>query len=319
MSENWVKANKKLGPKHPKIIRIMELTDLAAETILGRMILFWGWVDDHVKEGGRLRIARYELLARSFGYDEKFWSALEDDAVCWLGHDDDGFFIPRWAKWFSAHAKSKSANASRQNAYRERKKTKAGRTPRNKKVTDVSQQSNAECNAESLPDETRRDKTRQDHTRASTSCERPEPDAGGEDAPGNVLAIHEDGEGTGEHEPPTGGPDWSDAVFHAERACNLLALGSLTRLPASDQSLLLKGATLGGMFIDAVEATKAQYAKPNGQRPKVSRCGYLHATLNSMCHEKKLTPFRTMLARLTIPDGLLDGPRTLRGALSGIA
>lgn len=121
MRVDWFKADKKL-PRRAKIARIMELTGLDREQVLGRLWIFWAWVHDNVKSDGLLRVTRVTTLVEIFGYEEAFWNALQDKNVTWLGNGPDGFFVPSWGKWFARKDNQYLTSAEKQKAYRERKK-----------------------------------------------------------------------------------------------------------------------------------------------------------------------------------------------------
>src|SRR3569832_2719538 len=87
--------------------------------------MFWSWVDDHVREDGRIRLTSVTVMSQLLGGDESFWHALMDRDVRWLGQDEEGLFVPEWDNWFGASRRARLANAERQREYRKRHKNDA--------------------------------------------------------------------------------------------------------------------------------------------------------------------------------------------------
>lgn len=142
----------------------------------------------------------------------------------------------------------------------------------------------------------------------STSTSRDGAQAGAADADGD--APENVGPDPGETAPDA--IDWHRAVRDAQRWSVAIGLGSFGRIESGDKSLLVKAAALSQvgtaferLVVDAIEATKAAYAKDHAKRPHVGRGGYLHATLDHKFSEKGQA-FETLLARTAPPAGVYE-------------
>jgi hypothetical protein len=250
MSLDWIRVDKRL-PEGPKILRIIELTGLERDTILGRLWRFWAWVDSHVKADGLLHVANVAILVRTFGGEDCFWLALVD--VGWLGQGEAGFFIPEWDRWFSQSAKTRQGNAERQRKSRAQKqitsvtpKCDNGHTP----VTPNCDNGHAPVTA--MRDQSRGDEKENIWASTSTSAA---------DAPREI--------------------DWDMARTNAKRIVEKLDWRG--QLSDTDRDLVMKVAALieilGENFVwDAVEAVRLGTTRK-------SRGAHLHAVMSSKCKE----------------------------------
>lgn len=110
MAGEWIQYDACL-PQKPEVIELVDRTGLEAGTVIGRMLMLWGWATLNCQEG-RARIS-VRLLCRLVGGDEAFWEAVQD--VGWLEIDAEGgtVRIPGWDRRFSQAAKSRALSAVR--------------------------------------------------------------------------------------------------------------------------------------------------------------------------------------------------------------
>lgn len=159
-------------PEKPEVHRICDLTGVPIDTVVGRLVMFWRWVDRHASSQNVTGTSR--TLARVAGGDEKFW---EDVASLneWLRITSDGIEIPGWKKRFSKSAKNRIKTAERQSRHRA-KKSNAGVTPkRDRNVTGA------------LPkEEKRREENRREE---NTKSEEPPTEVSAETADGGQSAA----------------------------------------------------------------------------------------------------------------------------------
>lgn len=84
--------------------------ECALEVTLGRLMLFWRWVERHAS-CELVRCADVHTLVSLCGGNETFWRAVE--SVGWVSFTDDGIVIPGWKKRFSKSAKRRIKDAKR--------------------------------------------------------------------------------------------------------------------------------------------------------------------------------------------------------------
>ena len=273
MSQDWIKIDKRLADG-PKVLRLVELTGLDREAILGRLMLFWSWVDDHVKEDGRLRVSSVTVMSRVMSRvtncDTIFWTSMCDPDVGWLGEDERGVFIPHWDKWFGESRRKRLLNAERQRRYREKDQ---GESNGHSGVT-----SRVTLPSHNALDETRRDESIPSLTLTSTS----DGDVG--------VAVKE--------------IDWEKARDDANEIVRKLHKHAHKR---QDRSLLLKAAALaqvnGPDFLwHSVDAVCAAYGRSNP--PRKNRFAYLHGVMREKASDAGQN-FNLMLKAIDVPEELV--------------
>lgn len=139
MAGDWIQLDDDL-PQKAEFVRIVTVTGLTPDVVLGRLALFWIWVDRHAG-AQNVRGVSAVSLAHIAGGDEKFW---RDAAGEWLRFTSDGIEIPGWKKRFDKSAKRRALDARRKRAVRpppvrtpaEEKRTPCGTTEEQKTADD---------------------------------------------------------------------------------------------------------------------------------------------------------------------------------------
>lgn len=109
MAGEWIRIDTNIGRK-PQVAMLRALTGEALETIVGRLVIFWSWVDEHCAEKTVIGITP-QALAVAVGGDENFWVAMEK--VGWILFTADGATIPGFESRFSKSAKKRTLDAQR--------------------------------------------------------------------------------------------------------------------------------------------------------------------------------------------------------------
>lgn len=93
-------------PQKPEVLELVDRTGLEVGTVVGRLVMLWGWASLNSSDGSARISVR--LLARACGGDEEFWRAVE--SVGWLVIDADNgtVGIPGWDARFAKAAKSRA-------------------------------------------------------------------------------------------------------------------------------------------------------------------------------------------------------------------
>jgi hypothetical protein len=313
---DWIKLDKKLA-SGAKMVRLIELTGLPVETLLGRLVRFWSWVDDHVKDDALLNVTSVTTLVVMFGYEEPFWLALCDERVTWLRNGSRGLEIPDWQEWFSASAKTRQTNAERQRRYREGQKAKRKATPKGDDghatvtpaVTDERDQRRREekRGEEKILEET----LSPPPTSPTASAPAPAPETSKPPAT-SVPASR------GTSLPPTSvalknlegkTPPWELVVESCRATVEKLEMSKGKPLDPADRELILKvnalvslGALSQHEHWDSCEAVARKYKSDDV--PKIGRCGYWHSVLTSKLAERGVV-FNALLKHVTVPEALL--------------
>lgn len=105
-------------PDQIEVQTIIEMTDEPLDTVCGRLLLFWLWINKSTTQAIIAGIST-KTLSRRFGGDEKFWRAVEKSG--WLIIREDGIEVPGYERRFSNSAKQRLQDARRQSKHRERK------------------------------------------------------------------------------------------------------------------------------------------------------------------------------------------------------
>lgn len=110
MAGEWIPYDVCL-PTKPEVLELVDRTGLEPGTVIGRLVLLWGWAALNSSDGSARMSVR--LLSKVCGGDEKFWQEVE--AVGWLVIDAENgtVGIPGWDARFSKAAKSRALTAVR--------------------------------------------------------------------------------------------------------------------------------------------------------------------------------------------------------------
>ena len=100
-------------PRHPKVYALSAHLEITRAEVVGYLVMFWGWCQDHAEEGGTLA-ARLEAVDAATR--PGFAAALLAPDVGWLERDGDRLVVPRFERVRSERAKA----AERQRRRRER-------------------------------------------------------------------------------------------------------------------------------------------------------------------------------------------------------
>lgn len=109
MAGDWMQLDCDL-PEKPEVQGICDLTGEPVDVVVGRMFLFWRWVERHAV-AQVLRSCSLKTVARVAGGDDAFWNAVIQ--VGWLAVDGADLVIPGWEKRFSKSSKQRHLAAKR--------------------------------------------------------------------------------------------------------------------------------------------------------------------------------------------------------------
>ena len=117
MAGEWIPYDVCL-PQKPEVLELVDRTGLAADQVVGRLVMLWGWASLNSSDGSARMSVR--LLGRICGGDESFWQEVEK--VGWLVIDADNgtVAIPGWDRRFSKSAKSRALHSIRADGARQR-------------------------------------------------------------------------------------------------------------------------------------------------------------------------------------------------------
>lgn len=93
-------------PQKPEVLELVDRTGLEVGTVVGRLVMLWGWASLNSSDGtARISV---RLLAKACGGDEQFWREVE--SVGWLVIDAENgtVGIPGWDARFAKAAKSRA-------------------------------------------------------------------------------------------------------------------------------------------------------------------------------------------------------------------
>lgn len=93
-------------PQKPEVLELVDRTGLEVGTVVGRLVMLWGWASLNSSDGSARMSLR--LLSKVCGGDDEFWRAVE--TVGWLVIDADNgtVGIPGWDARFAKAAKSRA-------------------------------------------------------------------------------------------------------------------------------------------------------------------------------------------------------------------
>jgi hypothetical protein len=109
MAGDWLQIDVGLSSK-PEVLMIADKTGLEPQLVSGRLIDFWGWVDQHASAAFVPGVTT-SMLCRIAGGDTAFWDAVA--LAGWLIVKGDGIEIPGYEKRFSKSARQRVMTAKR--------------------------------------------------------------------------------------------------------------------------------------------------------------------------------------------------------------
>lgn len=116
-----------IHPRHGKIVRLSVLTGELPETVCGRMLAWFRWVDEHLDgpETGLSREAFHNLIGwRALDARKKkrglrdYFDAMQDDLVRWLVAKPSGVLVPKFEQSFGQSARRRMKDRERKRASR---------------------------------------------------------------------------------------------------------------------------------------------------------------------------------------------------------
>jgi hypothetical protein len=125
MAGDWIQVDQNLTKKR-EVVTLSRLTSRSRHEVSGLLMDLWGWVSNESCDGHVAHVTVDDLPALA-GADRQFWEAVAE--VGWIEfHHPDGLSIPRFEKWMSNGAKSRSQDAlrKRRSRARQRQKSQAG-------------------------------------------------------------------------------------------------------------------------------------------------------------------------------------------------
>lgn len=122
---DWIQIDDDL-PQKPEFLRLLTTTGVDVDTLIGRLVRLWTYVDRHTTVA-LIRNLSAVSLAHVAGGDENFWRACEGE---WLRITKEGIEIQGYKKRFSKSAKRRALDAKRKSAVRPQSvRTKADKRP----------------------------------------------------------------------------------------------------------------------------------------------------------------------------------------------
>ena len=113
MAGDWIKVRVDLVDD-PDVIAIAEAVDLDLDTVVGKLIRVWIWVDRHCVDGYARGVT--EAFLDSHVGVNQFAEAMEK--VGWLSVNSRGISVPKFDRHFSKSAKSRALSKSRMKRHR---------------------------------------------------------------------------------------------------------------------------------------------------------------------------------------------------------
>jgi hypothetical protein len=263
-------------PEKPEVQAICDLTGEPLDLVVGRLVMFWRWVDRHASSR-TVTGSSAKTLARMAGGDEKFWEDVAS-LKSWLIIQPDGITIPGWNKRFSNSAKSRIKTAERQRRHRAKHGDNSVTPKRDKSVTGPLSTEETENRTEQKSSVLQKSKVSQNRTSIGETQEAPADHA---------LA----------------GTDLLEISGEEVSRCARLAgeLFERSRYGGDDGGMLWKISVLVGRGIipENLAHDAAEGAKQNAKRNPV---GFLRKTLAETCSKRGIDLDRE-LARVRMPKG----------------
>jgi hypothetical protein len=103
MSEDWIPISVAL-PSKPEVIRIATLTKRSPDEVVGVLIRFWSWAQQHSSDGTFPGMTK-AMAAAACHISDKILDAME--LVGWLTSTEYGISIPNFDRWLGRGAKAR--------------------------------------------------------------------------------------------------------------------------------------------------------------------------------------------------------------------
>lgn len=114
MGGEWMQIDCDL-PEKPEVQLIVARSGVDLDTVLGRLIRFWRWVQRHTTSANVERVDA-QVLAQLCGGDSEFWKVVSSSG--WVEFTETGICISGWKKRFSKSSKKRALDARRQSRKR---------------------------------------------------------------------------------------------------------------------------------------------------------------------------------------------------------
>lgn len=151
MSGDWIKVETTL-PDKPEVIAIAAILDIDADAVVGKLVRFWAWADQHTVDGNAVGVTK-KFIDRCTAV-AGFGDALE--SVGWLTISDGVMRIPNFAHHNGQTGKSRALTS--------------------KRVANHRSSSNAKCNAASVTSALAREEKRREEISQETQSPPASPD-----------------------------------------------------------------------------------------------------------------------------------------------
>ncbi len=123
MAGDWLKIRDDL-PDDIEVIRMASILELSQDSVVGKLVRFWSWVDRHIADGHAAGVTN--VFIDEYVRHAGFAHSLSE--VGWLKFNEHGFDIPNFERHLSECAKRRALAL-------DRKKRERSRSRRDKSVT----------------------------------------------------------------------------------------------------------------------------------------------------------------------------------------
>jgi len=138
MADEWIKIRVDL-PDDPNVYILSDLLSLECPTIVGHLVMFWGWMDRHTPDGQGIKLTE-SVIDKKIGVSG-FAAALRQ--VGWLAGGNMALELPKFERHGGSSAKARALEAEAKRLRRGAEK--GGVAPSEKAVGQVSDKTRPEC------------------------------------------------------------------------------------------------------------------------------------------------------------------------------
>jgi len=114
MAGDWIPIRVDL-PDCPKVLRLAQALEKPPDEVVGQLIRFWAWAQQHT-DSGVLEGISVQLAALGAKVPERLLSVMQN--VGWLEVTKNGLRIPDFEQWFSGAAKRRLQSSRRVKRFR---------------------------------------------------------------------------------------------------------------------------------------------------------------------------------------------------------